>query len=214
MDSHPSPIRVGRAEDGTLIYLIEQSPEALPPVLGRDLAAAWEASRSAALGAAWGTGRVFRFRRADGGTTDLALHDPDACCWAGAVDRTVGIGTSYGLSLCLRLLALIDLLARAPWTSGLLVLDRAGAELHPALLRAAAGERLTAEARFDETRLRAGLAGLPAPRRGERPAAERAPATPRLRRPFPPGESPRDPPPTPHRGIAESDGRTPPGGTA
>ena len=26
--------------------------------------------------------------------------DADACCWAGAVDGTVGIHTSYGLSLC------------------------------------------------------------------------------------------------------------------
>ena len=192
MDAHPSPIRVGLAEDGTLTYLIEQSPEALPPVLGRDLAAAWDASRAAALGAAWGAGRLFRFRRADGGTTDLALHDPDARCWAGAVDRTVGIGTCYGLSLCLRLLALIDLLARAPWTSGLVVLDRAGAELHPALLRAAAAERLTAEARFDETRLRAGLAGLPAP---HRPVPER-------------------PAPTPPRAIAAGGGRAPSGVTA
>ena len=64
-------------------------------------------------GATWGAVRGFRFRRPDGSYTDLALADRDARCWAGAVDRTAGLTSSYGLSLCLRLLALVDLLARA-----------------------------------------------------------------------------------------------------
>ena len=55
----------------------------------------------------------------------------DARCWAGAVDRTVGLGTSYGLALCLRLLALVDLLARARWAIPLFRLERDGADLHP-----------------------------------------------------------------------------------
>ena len=79
-------------------------------------------------GSHWGTPRLFRFCRADGTSTDLALADPDACCWAGAVDGTVGIGTSYGLSLCLRLLALVDLLASARWAGTLFAVRRDGAD--------------------------------------------------------------------------------------
>jgi hypothetical protein len=163
MDRPRSPIRVGETADGILTYLVDLAPESLPPVRGRDLAAAWDAAREAAAGAAWGVARLFRFRRADGGVTDLALADPDACCWAGAVDSTLGIQSSYGLSTCLRLLALVDLLARASWAAGLFALEPGGAELHPALLRAAASAPLTAEARFDETRFRASLGPLPAP---------------------------------------------------
>ena len=158
MQYAPLPIRIARTRDGTLTYLVDLPPEALPPVRGRDLAAAWDHAREAASDAAWGAARLFRFRRPDGSVTDLALSDEDARCWAGAVDAAVGIGTSYGLSLCLRLLALVDLLSRAPWTAGLFQLGRDGATLHPALLATAAETQLTAEARFDETRFRARLA--------------------------------------------------------
>jgi hypothetical protein len=65
------------------------------------------------------------------------------------VDRGIG---------CLRLLALVDLLARVRWADSLCVLQRDGAELHPSLLRAAATAPLTAEARFDETAFRSQLA--------------------------------------------------------
>ena len=157
MNHAPLPIRTARLRDGTLTYLVDLSPEALPPVRGRDLADAWEQARDAACGAAWGAARLFRFRRPDGGTTDLVLSDEDACCWAAAVDARVGIGTSHGLSLCLRLLALVDLLGRASWLSGLFRVSRNGTTLHPALLAAAAESPLDAEARFDETRFRARL---------------------------------------------------------
>ncbi len=146
-----------------MTYLVDVPPEALPPVLGRDLAAAWDAARDAASDAAWGAVRLFRFRRPDGSVTDLALSDEDARCWAGAVDVTVGMQTSYGLSLCLRLLALVDLLAHAPWTAALFQIGRTGTSLHPALLSAAANAELTPEARFDETGFRARLARLPGP---------------------------------------------------
>ena len=157
MNHAPLPIRTARLQDGTLTYLVDLPPEALPPVRGRDLAEAWEQAREAACGAAWGAARLFRFRRPDGGTTDLALSDEDACCWAAAVDATVGIGTSYGLSLCLRLLALVDLLGRASWPSQLFRIGRNGATLHPALLATAAEAPLDADARFDEARFRARL---------------------------------------------------------
>ena len=150
---------MGAAADGTLTYLIDLPPECLPPVRSRDLAAAWDAARDAATSAAWGARRLFRFRRIDGSFIDLALADADACCWAGAVDVTVGMQSSYGLSLCLRLLALVELLTRATWATGLFTLARDGATLHPALMGAAANAPLTADARFDETGFRRRLPG-------------------------------------------------------
>jgi len=166
--SEPSPsgqspfVRAGQSTDGIYTYDVSQSPETLPAVRGRDLEAAWEAARQAALAASRGTPRAFRFRRADGSVTDLALADTDACCWAGAVDRLVSISTSYGLSIFLRLLALVDLLAEARWAGRLVHLARDGADLHPLLLRAAASAQLTVDARFDAAAIRARLGPLAA----------------------------------------------------
>ena len=175
----PPSIRVGAGPDGSLTYLVELPPEALPPVGKRDLERAWHAARQAAIGQHWGPVRGFRFNRPDGSHTDLALADRDARCWAWAIDHLSGIGTSHGLSLCLRLLALVDLLAHARWLRPLFHLARDGAELHPAVLRTAATLPLTAEARFDETGFRIRLsqfaAGFqleppqPAPRLGASP---------------------------------------------
>lgn len=166
MQTSPPLIRVSR-RDGVLTYLVDLAPEDMPPVSGRDLLNAWDAARDAANEDAWGAARMFRFRRPDGGSTVLALSDEDARCWAGAVDGTVGMGTSYGLSLCLRLLALVDLLARTPGLVALCPIGRTGAALHPALVAAAATATLTAEARFDERGFRTRLALAPAlPHRG------------------------------------------------
>ncbi len=160
VSNHRPSVRVGVGADGSRTYLVDLPPEELPAVRGRDIERAWYAARDAAIGSVWGSMRGFRFRRADGSTTDLALADRDALCWASAVDGTVGMGTCYGLSLCLRLLALVDLLARAAWAAPLFRLARDGAELDPALLRAAAIAPLTAEARFDEELFRARIPPL------------------------------------------------------
>lgn len=141
-----------------MTYLVDVPPEALPSVTSRDLERAWYAAREAALAQQWGIVRGFRFHRPDGSHTDLGLADRDARCWVGAVDMTVGIQNSIGLSTCLRLLALVDLLGRAQWARPLCHIARDGAELHPALLRTAATQPLTAEARFDETGFRIRLA--------------------------------------------------------
>jgi hypothetical protein len=153
----PQAIRVVAAADGTLTYLVGLPPDALPPVRARDIDAAWHHARAAATREAWGVTRLFRFRRSDGGVTDLALADPDAACWAAAVDAMVGIGTAYGLSVCLRLLALVDLMAHARWAGGFFTLRRDGADISPALLSAAATARLTAAAQFDIDDLRGRL---------------------------------------------------------
>src|SRR5438477_331732 len=87
-------VRHTAAEDGTLTYLVGLPPDALPAVRARDIDAAWHHARAAATREMWGVTRLFRFRRADGEVTDLALADPDAACWAAAVDAVVGIGTA------------------------------------------------------------------------------------------------------------------------
>ncbi|MBS0641071.1 MAG: hypothetical protein U1E70_10960 [Acetobacteraceae bacterium] len=139
---------------GSVTYDVNLPPEDLPSVCKRDLELAWYAARDAAIQQRWDSVRAFRFNRADGSHTDLALADRDARCWAGAVDRSVGLTSATGMSLCLRLLALVDLLARAPWARPLCRLARDGAEFHPALLRAAATQPLTQDARFDEAGFR------------------------------------------------------------
>jgi hypothetical protein len=158
--NYAATVEINAASDGSIAYLVAAAPSALPAVRARDLAAAWEAARAAALQARPGPVRGFRFCHPDGRVTALALSDRDARCWAGAIERQVGLGDTYGLSLCLRLLALIDLLARARWMAGLLAMGRDGASLHPALLRAAASEPLGEMARFDEAGFHQHLAPL------------------------------------------------------
>ncbi len=152
-------IEVSATANGTLTYLIHGAPACLPPVLRRDLLAAWEAARAAALAAPdfAGRSRAFRFARPDGGITDLALSDRDARCWAQAVDSRLDIASPYGLSVCLRLLALIDLLAAFPWARAHVALHPAGADVKPGLLRLAAEAKLTEEARFDAAAFRTRL---------------------------------------------------------
>src|SRR5580692_11105375 len=97
--SDPTPvIRVGAAPDGSLTYLVDLTPDALPPVTRRDMERAWYLARRAALAEQWGAVRVFRFLRADGEHSDLVLADRDASCWAGALDAIHGMGTRQGLS--------------------------------------------------------------------------------------------------------------------
>ena len=158
-----SAIQVGERDDGSVFYLVPGSPAALPAVRGRDLLAAWDAARGFAAHGAWGQPRCFRFLdpEADIGTapTDIALTDPDARSWAAAADARAGLHTRYGLSLGLRLLALVDLLTRNRHAQRLLTVQAGQAELHPALVAAAAATPLDAQARFDEIALLAGLPG-------------------------------------------------------
>lgn len=158
-------IQVREDADGSVVHRLSVPPEGLPAVRGRDLTAAWDAAREAArtsdAASAWAR-RRFVFDRADGSVMELAVTDRDARCWAEAVERVAALSTQYGVSLCLRLLALVDLLARAPWATRLLAFEAGLARLHPALLRLAASSPLSPEARFDEARLRDTLEPLPA----------------------------------------------------
>jgi hypothetical protein len=163
----PSAIRVAVAPEGALHYAVPCRPEELPAVSPRALSQAWEVARAAAAAEHWGPHRTLLFR--DGPV--LALADADAACWAEAVDRLAGLDTLSGLALCLRLLALVDLLGRARWMAGLFDIGRDGIEIHPALLTAAATQELDAAGRFDESGMKRLLsrriAGAPAGGAGE-----------------------------------------------
>jgi len=153
----PDGIRLSTRGPGTLRYDVPLPPERLPSVAGRDRRAAWDAAREAASAEAWGEARAVAFRRPDGATTELVIADEDARCWAAAVDATIGLASLYGMAVCFRLLALIELMANAPWARRLFAVSADGTEIHPALVGAAARFPLAADARFDHAALRATL---------------------------------------------------------
>jgi hypothetical protein len=138
-----------RDADGGWLYVPRLPPEAMPPVRKRDVELAWEAAHNAARDGRWGELRGFRFLRADGSHAEMLLADANAACWAAAVDRMLGLGNLTGMSLCLRLLALVDLMARARWLDGLHRMRHGAAELDVALLRLAAAAPLTRDGGFD-----------------------------------------------------------------
>ncbi|MBO1079671.1 hypothetical protein [Roseomonas haemaphysalidis] len=150
----PTAIRVARAPDGALHYAIPCRPEQLPAVAPRDLSLGWDVARAAASAEHWGPHRTLRFLDDGAPGPVLTLADADAACWAEAVDRLADLQTLPGLALCLRLLALIELLGRARWMTGLFAIGADGIELHPALLAAAATQGLDAAGRFDETEMK------------------------------------------------------------
>lgn len=147
-------IRVAENAGGSLAYAIPFPPEATPAVRPAALLDAWQAARDAAAEGRWGPPRTLVFARRDSEPTVLAIADRDARCWADAVDRDADLGTLTGLALCLRLLALVELLPRAAWLSGLFQVTGQGIVLHPALLRAVATIPLDPAARFDAEALR------------------------------------------------------------
>jgi hypothetical protein len=156
-DSDQQGVQLRVSGDGWLTYAVGCAPDALPPVSRRDLDSAWNAARHAALAGEWGAVRGFRFADPDGHSLDIALADRDAQCWAGAVDSRVGLRSRYGISLLLRLLALVNLIASASWSRQFLRFCRDGADLDPSLLSAAATEPLNAAAQFDECAFRSRL---------------------------------------------------------
>lgn len=154
---YAAPIATYRAPDGLVTHAVTMPPERLPAVAPGDLLAAWALARRAAALHRWGPPRQVLFAPPGPGeaATRIAIADADAGCWAEAIDAEMGIDTLAGLALCLRLLALIEVLTRAePWLGALFEVTSDGIELHPALLRAAATMPLDGAARFDESGLR------------------------------------------------------------
>lgn len=143
-------IRVAQTESGAFAYFVPVPPESLPAVAPADLLRAWTVARHGAVQSQWGAARFLRFaRRDDAGPTEIAISDPDAGAWTEAIDRAFGLDTLFGLSLCLRLLALVDVLARVAQLGPFFDVTPAGVDLHPSLLAAAAALPLDREARLD-----------------------------------------------------------------
>jgi len=163
----PNPIRVARAPDGALTYAVPVPPEALPAVPPGELLSAWAIARRAADLHLWGPPRLLVFARPGAEPTEIAIADPDASAWAEAIDAAIGLGSLPGLALCLRLLALVEVLTRAPTLAPLFDVTPDGIDLHPDLLTAAAMMPLDSGARFDEAGLR-GLVSRPLPMRSAR----------------------------------------------
>ncbi len=160
-----NPITLAAADDGSLSYAIPLAPAELPPVSATALLGAWEAARARAQSGEWGPVRRLLFRGPEGSAIVLAIADRDARCWAEAVDRRAELTTLPGLALCLRLLALVEVMGRSAWMAGLFTVTAEGVEMHPSLLRAAASLPLDGAARFDAEALRGLLSrALPASR--------------------------------------------------
>lgn len=137
-----------------VVHAVALPPEALPPVAPDALMSAWRRAAIAARAHRWGPPRGLVFPPDAAGPRRLELTDRDACCWAASIEATAGLDGPEGVSLLLRLLALVDLLARAPWAKGLFEIGPEGIEFAPRLLDAAARQRLDGNARFDEKQMR------------------------------------------------------------
>jgi hypothetical protein len=145
---------------GEILHLVPHAVAALPPVTRRDMEQAWELAQTAANNP---QPRTIRFSSPKNPPLDLQLADSDAASWASAIDRSKNLSTAHGLSVLLRLLALVDLMSHAPWLRAWFTLSRAGLTLHPALLQAAALSPLTPTGAFEETALGALLPHEAAP---------------------------------------------------
>jgi hypothetical protein len=115
-------IRTVILPSGALRHEVAVLPAALPAVAPAALEAAWEVARAAADAGLWGPARLLVFPD----EASIALTDPDAACWAEAMARHVGLDSLPGLSLCLRLLALVEVLGRAVWLRGMFSLGPTG----------------------------------------------------------------------------------------
>ena len=109
-----------------MLHLLDAPPQALPSVTKRDIEQAWEAAQGVAARTV--PPRGFHFpAAAPGAPLALTLHDKDAAAWAAAVDEIADLSTPRGVSLCLRLLGLIELMGRAGWVRAWFSLDPGGA---------------------------------------------------------------------------------------
>ena len=141
-------------------------PERLPAVQPAELLAAWSLARRAAALQLWGPPRLLRFDRPSGDATEIAIADADAGCWAEAIDTAIGLGNLPGLALCLRLLALVEVLARVPALARCSMSPRTARPVPvPSMPRPTAAR---CGARFDEAAIRRRLSNRLPPGAAER----------------------------------------------
>jgi hypothetical protein len=152
-------VRVLHLPDGGLVCEVNLTPDELPPVLRKDLDRALDQARAAALLQKAGPAYAFRFRASDGATTEVAIADPDARCWAAAVAATTGLGSAYAVALCLRVLGVVDLAVSAGATARARITRRGRGvcSIDRALLDAAAFGPITADGRIDPATITVGI---------------------------------------------------------
>ncbi len=138
-------IRRVTGPDGAALHLVPLAPERLPKVTKRDLERAWLAAHQQAQRPCPSPPRAFHF--ASGAT--LTVTDADARLWASAIDASADLATAYGVSLCLRLLGLIALIAREAWCAPHLQFRGADCPVDASLLKAASLATLTAHGALD-----------------------------------------------------------------
>jgi hypothetical protein len=135
-----------------VLHRVSALPSALPCVTRRDLEAAWEAAGALPPSPPL---RCFQFVSPSGPPVELVLEDQDAAAWAAAVERSAGLESAQGISVCLRLLALVALMAQGGWVRDWFSRTGGGIDIRPELFAAAARTRLTDFGGFDETSLHA-----------------------------------------------------------
>ncbi|NKB45295.1 MAG: hypothetical protein GKS03_13565 [Alphaproteobacteria bacterium] len=142
--------------DGSTMVCAPFPAQDLPPVGLSDIRRAWEtASKAAEMGLELREndpdGVVFQDKL--GAPVQVKFDDFDAHCWATAIHRSFNLATVKGLSVCFRMLALYQLMAKSPWARPLFSFDRKnGLRIDKGLLAAAAP--LNVDGLFDSENIR------------------------------------------------------------
>lgn len=152
------PLDLKRLPDGSTMVCAPFPAQELPPVGLSDISRAWEtASKAAEMSIKMGENDpdgVF-FRDEKGASIQVRFDDFDAHCWATAIHRTFNLATIKGLSICFRMLALYQLMAKNPWARPLFSFDRKNRlRIDKGLMAAAAATPLNVDGLFDPDHIR------------------------------------------------------------
>ena len=147
-----------RDASGRITILVTCPIQDLPAVRPAELKQAWDTASVAVRQGLRLTdndpyGLAFKDR--SGQSVDLIFHDSDAHLWAVAIHRAFDLSTIKGLSLCLRMLALYQLMAGQSWARCCFKVDKnRPITIENRLLREAALTNLTETGGFDQAALK------------------------------------------------------------
>lgn len=145
-------------DDGRIMISAPFGACDLPSVRSIDLNSAWQTASEASeatfdRGESSPEGVLFHTETGD--IIDFEFDDYDALCWAAAIHHTFDLTTIRGLSLCFRMLALYQLMAKQNWARPLFTFDRRkNLKIDKALLSAAAITPLLENGTFDGETIR------------------------------------------------------------
>lgn len=147
-----------RLNDGRTMITAQFGPQDLPAVRSAELSDTWATASASAdtafhMGASDPEGVIFQGENSH--LVEFEFDDYDALCWATAIHRSFDLTTIKGLSLCFRMLALYQLMARNHWARELFTFDRRNSlKIDKALLSAAAVTPLCEDGSFDGETIR------------------------------------------------------------